>query len=222
MWQSFVLPCIFVHEENLQCVSNLLKTLHIPVVSLRFWKIFWRESRTVRGLVWTLANHTFSHTTLFILEKKVQQVSTIFPSITMLLFWLHFSFSHSFLYVEHSLHLWNEAYLNIVHDPSGLFFAWIFKYYFYICAPMGNWSIILFSLSLFVLWVSGQLWFHKMNWVMFLFSILEFCKEYLPPKGTNLDAKILVKLWLHLLLCVLNPRFQRHLFVFSALIFHHF
>lgn len=45
--------------------------------------------------------------------------------------------------------------------------------------------------------------------------------EYLPAEEANLDAKILVKLLLHLLLCLLSLQFQCHLFVFLALVSDH-
>lgn len=61
-----------------------------------------------------------------------------------------------------------------------------------------------------------------MNWVMFLFPILlEFCKGYLLPEGADVDAKVLVELLLHLLLCALSLQCQCYLFVFSMFAFHH-
>ena len=44
--------------------------------------------------------------------------------------------------------------------------------------------------------------------------------EHLPNKETNLDVKILVKL-LHLVLCLPNPQFQYHLYLFLALVSDH-
>ena len=38
--------------------------------------------------------------------------------------------------------------------------------------------------------------------------------ECLPPEEAYLDAKILVKLLLHLCLCLTDPQFQCHVFVF--------
>lgn len=38
--------------------------------------------------------------------------------------------------------------------------------------------------------------------------------EYLPPEVANLDAKISAILLLHIPLCLLDPQFQCHLFIF--------
>lgn len=84
---------------------------------------------------------------------------------------------YQFMYVEPSLHLWDEIYPILVDYLCDMFLDLVSKYFtecFCIYVHRENGPVIFFSfLGLCVVWVSDYLWSHKTNLAVFSFYFVE-------------------------------------------------